>query len=182
MRYPSVLLFLGILASPLIALPAQAVTTPNAGQRIRVTARSLFPRRVQGVIEAKRGDTLLLRDARNRSDTALRRVSLRAIERLEVRQHRSRLSGVLRGFTIGLLAGAATGAVIGATIDPGTDSTPEANTVILGGSGAGAGAIIGTVIGALAPGRRWVEWPLPARATFFPRGSSGVTLTALIPF
>jgi hypothetical protein len=169
MRRP-VFVLLAALATRAPDLAAQPGPGLAPGRRVRVTAPAVDLKRWEGTVASVRGDTLVLRPivdawtARYRYpvDTAVR-VSLDAVERLEVR--RSVRGRLWKGFGLGALGGAVLGAVVG--LSQGKDELCDGLGCIDKGAAAGALAVVGASVGGLvglsiaaATAERWQPAPL----------------------
>lgn len=147
------LTFLGILCSEAKAQQRTFVT----GDEVRVTATSLFPGRVRGIVLGARPDTLVLElEFQKEAGSAV--IPLDAVETFEVARGNSQLVGSLTGTLLGVAGGAAAGNAV-------VPNDSDQFFFVLGGIlGAVAGGFIGYQIGkgfdTIVFGTRWVEVPL----------------------
>jgi hypothetical protein len=165
-----------ILAIPLLA---QDVPELTEGQRVRIKAPGVVVNRLQAILLAREGDTLLLRALPLRREATLVRVPLSAIERLEVGDARSRGAGALRGLWIGGLTGILLGGTTG-LLQGENGELDRAGNAAFGAALLGtAGMVIGTLFGAISPGHRWTSVELPARVGFAPidNNTAGLALS-----
>ena len=147
-----VLVLLATLATRAPDLAAQPGPGLASGRRVRVTAPAADLKRWEGTVASVRGDTLVLRPlvdawaARYRYpvDTGVR-VSLGAVERLEVR--RSVRGRLWKGFGLGALGGAALGAVV--VLSQGEDEFCDGIGCTDKGAAAGVLAVVGASVGGL---------------------------------
>jgi len=151
------------------------------GSRVRVTAPSVFNKRVAGTVDVVGSDTLAV-NAEKGGGVLL--VSLKDVTRLEVSDGRRSHAGL--GAKIGLMTGFVTGFVIVvATYEECTDFCPvpdpgPVGTAAIAGVVFGiGGAALGAIVGALIKTDRWEEVPLDElRIGPSPVSADGVSVSA----
>lgn len=157
---------IALLAVPMLGGSAQARSSPEVGQRIRLLTRA-DSHWLVGKLVAQDGDSLrLLAD-----DSTIVTVGRRAVTLLHVRS--GRRSHARRGALIGALIGGTFGAIAG--YSQGQDHTgwfilkAEDKAVLVGLAGAAGGALVGGSLGAVTYSDTWVSVPTgPARVSLAP--------------
>jgi hypothetical protein len=127
------------------------------GDEVRVTATSLFPGRVRGIVLGARPDTLVL-ELEFQKEAGAAVIPLDAVETFEVARGNSQMVGRLILPLLGIAGGAAAGNAV-------VPNDADQFFFVLGGIlGAVAGGLIGYQMGkgfdAIVFGTRWVEVPL----------------------
>ena len=171
MRPMFLLLVLSATYAP--SLPAQSIPV-QAGDRVRIEAGRVSGR--FSVVDVST-DTLLLQEGA----APQIRVPLASIQQIARRDKRTGWQGALHGAGLGLLIGGVAGAITGFASgdDPETQwfaFTAEEKALAVGVVLGVGGAVLGGVIGAAAPGERWVRVPLPAAPRVSHSSSNGVLI------
>jgi len=153
------------------------------GSRVRVTAPSVFDKRVAGTVSEVKSDTLAVSVEEG---VSVLLVSLKDVTRLEVSHGRRSHAGL--GAKIGAMTGFVTGFVlVVATYEectgfcPAPDPGPVGTAAIAGLAFGIGGAALGAIVGALIKTDRWEEIPLDElRIEPSPVAADGVSVSASI--
>lgn len=173
----SLLLLVAMAADAWGQEDSAAARWPELGSRVRIW--TFANRSVTGDLVNVRGDTLVIRTARELSPQ-MRHVPVGKVElipgstvaRIEVSRGRGfQAERVVAGAALGAVAGVVTAAVVDAS---GRVMFGEYAESSLGyGEAAAVGAAIGAVLGAASPGDRWEEAERTPPPTFAPTRSMG---------
>lgn len=143
----------------LVILSSSAGGTDLIGQRVRVTAPSLFPRTLEGRAAELTRDTLRLEDCRPSLDLQL--VPISAVTRLQVLDGRKRhtLEGVLIGGGVGLALWGAIELSEDSDDDEFLSGLDENLSKLFLVVFTGGGALTGGIVGTCIRTDRWREVP-----------------------
>ena len=140
-------------------LAAQERAVPAVGDRVRIEWRVVAPKPLRGERVEIRGDTLVVRrdDSLQRLEVPFSEVGL-----IEVRRPRSPMQGLGHRLSLAVPIGVAGGFALGTIAEAG-GCADECGLVptVLAVTGAALGTVVGTFVGLVAPGEKWV--PVPYR-------------------